>query len=90
MRLTKKKAIEDTLEMWIQRAETGSMILVGCPLCRYAKTKCDGCECCPYFKKFHASCLRISGPYPKWYHARTIEDCKKYALEIVEKVKQLK
>lgn len=67
MRLTKKKAIEITIELWTWLALTGhtykgawngwdkyGAMLYDCPLCEWARNGNDekGCGTCPYYEEF--------------------------------------
>lgn len=68
MKLTKKKAIEITVELWTFLAETGDekgawggwetygQMIYGCPLCEYSHHCLNWgrgrCGSCPYYKKF--------------------------------------
>ena len=64
-KLTKKEAIDNTIEMWEKLAETGDDkpclgdINSDCWLCEYAEQQCNDygtekyiCTYCPYYQKF--------------------------------------
>jgi len=104
MRLTKKKAIEITKELWDWLAETGKNkpdwagwkkygeMECFCPFCKYdsqqAKVDEKLCTHCPYFEVF-GSCLRVGTPFVKWRNARAGKDSKKYAKFFREQLEQL-
>lgn len=102
MRLTKKKAIEISIELWTWLAETGEEskyiwegwdkygeMDAGCAFCEYvARHRPRGCGCCPYWAKFH-SCQDYGSPYDKWTTSETISTRKKYAKLFLEQLKQL-
>ncbi len=102
MRLTKKKAIEITKEMWTELAETGSdskgawleargyVFASDCAFCEYSRRQEDvDCESCPYDLMF-GECSEGFAPYDKWRGAKTKSDRKEYAREFLEQVKQLR
>ena len=99
MRLTKKKAIEISIELWTCLAETGvddkgewegwekyGEMDSDCALC-----ECAGgvCSRCPYRKQF-SHCCDYGTPFDRWDIARTIKERKKYALLFLEQLKELK
>lgn len=102
MRLTRKKAIEISIELWTWLAETGKECKHSwpgwekyvhmsnyCPLCEYVGRKCRDeafCSSCPYYKVFGYCIL---GYYDKWYNAETIGNRMKYATMFLEQLKQL-
>jgi len=81
MRLTKKKAIEISIELWTWLAETGARgkeswpgwdrlpeMTYDCPFCQYAKRHYhpnDNCKRCPYFKVF-GDCCADDSPFILW------------------------
>ena len=102
MRLTKKKAIELSLEKWEDYVKTGENNAEGdwherhgyptmsadCALCEYGdRRKAPTCGYCPYHAKF-GFCL--DEVYLRWRHARTPEASKKYAKEFLAQLKELK
>ena len=101
MELTKKKAIELTLKMWRDLAETGETkdewferhpeyekIYADCFLCKYSTELEENCELCPYDKKF-GSCFDSSSPFKKWGRAATPKTRKKYAALFVKQLEEL-
>ena len=64
MRLTKKKAIEISIELWTYLAETGEQkfewlewerygeMQCDCAFCEYDKRHSNDCEHCPYYEVF--------------------------------------
>jgi len=101
MRLTKKKAIDISIELWIWLAETGSEfksrwegwdkyeeMFCYCALCEYAFRHGD-CNDCPYYKKF-GECCEDTHPYHQWENAESIEERRKYAELFLEQLRQLK
>lgn len=65
MKLTKKKAIQISIELWTWLAETGAAhkwrwqgwrkygyMHADCPLCEYVNPLGGGCASCPYYQKF--------------------------------------
>ena len=101
MKLTKKKAIEISIELWTFLAETGGQKLdwngwnkygymsASCPLCEYSRGLCKSC---PYYKKFKPCCSLGDKPvtiYDYWEAAKTLETRKKYAKLFLEQLKEL-
>ena len=104
MELTKKKAIELTLKMWRDLAETGETkdewfarhpeyeeIYLGCFLCEYGKQfKPDSiCDHCPYAQKFIGCLNKADTPFFKWGRAATPKTRKKYAALFVKQLEEL-
>lgn len=103
MKLTKKKAIEITIELWTFGVETGKgkrdwdgwgkygKMDNDCPLCEYILRIKSNCEDCPYLQKFY-HCIGSSGRlsiYEKWCNAKTPKTRKKYAKLFLGQLKQL-
>ena len=102
MRLTKRKAINITIEEWEWLAKTGKRKLEwpgwekygqmesGCPLCEYGKQRnpstYSACMYCPYHQKF-GYCL--DSYFQDWVTATTIEGRKKYATLFLEQLRKL-
>ena len=105
MNLTKKEAIELSIELWTWIAETGkekedwpgweesggqhAECHQDCFLCEYTITKMGGCYSCPYYTMY-GLCHEIDTPYYNWTDADTKEDLKRYAQEFLEQLKALK
>ena len=100
MRLTRKKAIEITEELWTVLAETGGTskrdvlealgygeMRSSCSLCEYAWRK-GNCRNCPYYQKF-SQCVNFGAPFRNWMLSETIEPRKKYAHLFLEQLNQL-
>ena len=82
MRLTKKKAVEITKELWEWCAETGGYKLDWpnwkeygefgsyCPLCEYDARHKDTCRECPladlWTRKLGGHCMHDGSPYKLW------------------------
>ena len=92
--LTKKKAIEISIELWTWLAETGSeekggwsgwngygVMQGNCALCEYDAQKENDCLACPI------NCSL--SPFARWWYANTIEERKKYASLFLEQLKEL-
>ncbi|KKK90964.1 hypothetical protein LCGC14_2717710 [marine sediment metagenome] len=104
MRLTLKKAILISIELWTWLAETGEeykrewsgWIKYGemsfdCALCEYGERK-DGdnrCVHCPYYLKF-GKCFNEGQPYRKWADTDTPKTRKKYASLLLAQLEELK
>lgn len=101
MRLTKKRAIEISIELWEWLAETGNFkgywpgwkkywrMYAHCPLCEYGHQRGTfGCESCPYYKKF-SYCVFGKTPYIDWLSAVSIRERKKHAKLFLEQLRQL-
>ncbi len=101
MKLTKKKALEITIELWTFLAETGKKksewdgwkkygrMRMGCPLCEYNNLHPleDGCNC--PFDKFEDGCEGEELSFGKWEEAETIEERKKFAGEFLNQLKEV-
>lgn len=102
MRLTKKKALDITIELWESLAETGKSKISwsgwkeygdmegDCPLCEYDNRHqlAESCNC-QYFDKF-GGCCEKDNPFPKWEDADNKTQSKKYATELLNQLKQLR
>lgn len=104
MKLTKKKAIGLSVELWEWLAETGKgkwdwprweefgVVESACFLCEYQEQRDpDDIDCidCPYCKKF-GQCDSGSTPYLLWAGATTMAKRKKYAKLLLEQLRELK
>ena len=101
-KLTKKKAIEISKELWTWLAETGGEKEdwpgwnkyeeggLDCPLCQYArKGDVEDCDKCPYFQKFGHCCEKCT-PYSEWCGVGgSIPVSKKYAKLFLKQLEQL-
>ncbi len=86
MRLTEKKTIEQTVQIWEGRAKNGCKDLSEpCPLCKYASHHCHRC---PY-GKVYGSCCEDETYYLKWVDAMTPKTRKKYATLLLEQLRTL-
>ena len=104
MRLTRKKAIEITLELWRELAVTGhgkgswsgwgkyGKMQNDCAFCEYESQKTtkndEDCFHCPYYQKF-SDCEEDNSPYTKWREALNPNDRCIYAGELVKQLEQL-
>lgn len=101
MKLTKKKAIEISIELWTFLAETGKEksdwegweeyreMDYLCPLCEYATSKgMRNCRSCPYWEKFRW-CYSWRKPFWHWEDVSMTKTKKKYAKLFLEQLKQL-
>ncbi|KKL55401.1 hypothetical protein LCGC14_2255790 [marine sediment metagenome] len=98
MKLTKKKAIDISIELWAWLAETGKKkpnwtgwekygeMKNRCPLCEYANKDCVNCS---YYKRFE-HCMERAGIYQRWLYAVKTSTRKKYASLFLEQLKELK
>ena len=100
MRLTEKKAIQITIELWEWLAKTGSFFKsewpkwkeygemdCACPLCEYDIRKSNSsCSHCPLTSKF-LSCFEAG--FQAWVNTDTAEDRRIYASKFLEQLKQL-
>jgi hypothetical protein len=103
MRLTKRKALEITVELWTWLAETGSdqksdwpgwheygEMEADCALCEYDAQRANDCQHCPLLGKWRYAkyCYWDGSPFEDW----DIEDDatlrKLYAQEIVDLCKK--
>jgi len=103
MRLTKKKAISLSIELWEWLAESGNAskgrwsewgkygdVSCDCFLCEYTKQKEDGdCDNCPYTLKFDLCCVGKFKEFSKWDDAKTPETRKKYAKLFLTQLREL-
>jgi len=105
MRLTKKKAIQISIELWTWLAETGAdkwrwpgwkeygEMSYDCALCVYSekKGKEDSCESCPLTEQFGGCCTFPEYPaFANWSFSRTVEDRKKWASAFLVQLKELR
>ena len=104
MILTKKKAIELSIELWTWLAETGEekdnwpeweknggqhiAVEDDCFLCKYVTPTNRHCDACPYSIKY-GCCQDDDSPYLDWEGADGVEDMKKYAAQFLEQLKTL-
>lgn len=103
MKLTKKKAIEISIELWTWLAETGKRkyewhgwekygeMQCDCPLCEYSLIKKEVHDClgkCPYYEKF-GFCFGGDSVWHKWNFAQAPRTRKKYAKLFLEQLKEL-
>lgn len=100
MRLTKKKAIDISIELWEWLAETGETrkkdwngwnkygyMWAYCALCKYARQRGGACGYCPYYEVF--GLCGDTNPYGRWLYAETPKTRKKYALKFLEQLRSL-
>lgn len=104
MKLTRKKAIELSKELWVWLAETGKMkhewprwekygwMTWHCPLCEYAWGG-DACPRCPYWQTYGHCCPDDSEEeetiFSQWDDAKTSKTRKKYARLFLEQLEEL-
>jgi len=98
MKLTKRKAIELSIELWAWLAETGlrkydyfekrrgNIPFLACFLCEYDKQHGGNCSNCPFYKRY-GHCMESY--YCKWCMSDTEADRKKYATEFLAQLKEL-
>jgi len=105
MRLTKKKAIELSIEHWTSLAETGTddksewlrdngygIITENCFLCEYGKEQVAiGFVACAgcFYHEEFGHCNGDGTAFNKWWLAETPKDRKKYAGLFLEQLKSL-
>ena len=104
MRLTRKKSIELSIELWTWCAETGKEKFewpewkkyghhsASCFLCEYdirARGEVSCCDC-PYRIEFNMSCAVSGSNYAQWSDCNSIHGKKKYAALFLEELKQLR
>lgn len=101
MRLTKKKAIEISIELWTYLAETGNdkwewpgweeygEMDNDCALCEYTTRKRDDCDSCSYYEKF-GYCNLEDMPYRMWTWAESMRERKKYATQFLNQLREVK
>ena len=95
MKLTKKKAIKISRELWDWLAETGEESKADwhgwekygkmhddCALCEYVRTR-EGCISCPLGQDCYGTY------FGNWYKARKPETRKKYAALFVKQLEEL-
>ena len=103
MRLTKKKAIDLSIELWTWLAETGSprkedwpgwkrlgaeSTLAHCFLCEYSsRREYSICKFCPFHQRFGHCTLSSPSAYSKWSEEDNSPMRKKYASEFLELLK---
>ena len=86
-----RKAIEDTIKIWEERAGTGfeEHDEEECPLCEYVMHRDGTCrDDCPQYP-FHGLCISGDRPYHGWASCKTPSARKKAAQVCVEKLKAL-
>ena len=103
MRLTKRKAIELSIELWTWCAETGRdkkkwpgwkkypSNYWDCFLCEYDSNHDGGCQSCPYMQRYKG-CFNGDTPYKNWDKANDYNSTakrKKYAAEFLAQLKTL-
>ena len=103
MRLTKKKALDLTIELWEWLEETGGRkkewpeLLKHwsesdgrfCPLCDYTnQTKRQGCRICILYQNTGHLCMAT--PFGDWQNATTKLDRKKYAGMFLKQLKEIR
>ena len=102
MRLTKKKAIEISIELWAWLAETGKVYKSAwpgwekygemgndCALCEQdARESQEDCGKCPYYAKF-GYCPDPENPFGKWSDSQSVSKRKQYASQFLEQLKTL-
>ena len=101
MKLTKKKAIELSIELWTWLTETGkrkdewdkwtSRVIDMCFLCEYGRQMTPrrfSCNVCPYRDKF-GHCNNDGSNFNRWCTARTPKTRRKYAALFLEQLKSL-
>ena len=104
MKLTAKKAIELSIELWTWLGETGKEkwewpkwgckggeypeVQSDCFLCEYDEQKQNDCVACPYCIKY-GDCDDVGQPFIRWANAETKTTRKKYAKQFLEQLKTL-
>ena len=103
MRLTRKKAIEISKELWAWLAETGKLkhkwpkweeygdMAEDCPLCEYQDRKrhhAEDCPDCPLMQTMGCYCW--STYFGLWEHSDNHVERKKYAKLFLEQLETLK
>ncbi len=102
MRLTKKRAIDLTIELWEWLAETGKERggwggwdkygehAWNCFLCKYdSRKRTNICNSCPYYIMF-GSCSKLGTPYQKWHSEVVTTTRKKYAKLFLEQMHEVR
>jgi hypothetical protein len=104
MRLTKKKAIDISIELWTWLAETGKKkyewdgweqygeMYEGCALCEYSHRQSGRvtCSACSYYECFNNICFSGDTNYRKWASACQKRTRMKYAKLFLKELYQLK
>ncbi len=103
MKLTEKRAIELSIELWAWLAESGKekwawprweeygVAEGNCFLCEYDAQSEDDCSVCPLWIKFgDGGCLSGDCYFNKWDIAKTSRTRKKSAKLFLEQLKELK
>lgn len=104
MRLTARKAVELSIDLWASLAETGEdkddwpewesnggqypEARGLCFLCEYDFRKKGDCEACPYNIKYK-SCCEEETPFVKWADAKNETDRKKFAKQFLGQLKKI-
>lgn len=101
MRLTRKKAIEISIELWSWLAENGNEdkhdwpdwekygeMRSACPLCELFRGSL-GCGKCPYYSSL-GDCTAYNSPFVKWRDTHSKESAEKYASQFLEQLRRLK
>lgn len=102
MKLTKKKAIDVSIELWTWLAETGARDKLDwegwdkygemesdCALCEYStQHNGEGCGNCPYYQQY-GFCDNDDAQYAKWAGSETARARKKYASQFLEQLRTL-
>lgn len=100
--MTRKEAIERSIELWTWLAETGKQKREWpewekyeeqrrhCFLCEYSLVEWNtGCSACPYYEQF-GLCYAKNAPFNKWYLSKTIKASRKWATVFLAQLKELK
>ena len=97
MRLTRRKTLEITRELWGWLAETGARLkgdwpgfakygemLSDCPCCEY-RGELRSCSCCPLYPRTEilVNCEEDGEPFEGWLRAGTKKTRMKYAQQMV-------
>ena len=104
MKLTARKAVELSIDLWAWLGETGEdkddwpewesnggqypKVESDCFLCEYDSRKENDCEACPYFIKYSA-CCNEGTPFDKWIDAEEETDRKEFAKQFVRQLKEI-
>lgn len=99
--LTRKRAIELSIELWTWLAEMGKEkidwpgwernggqvreVVDMCFLCDYSQ----GCNMCPYQTKYGYTCCGDKSPFKKWADSSSEKTKKKYARQFLKQLKAL-
>ena len=99
LRLTRKRAIELSIELWKWLAETGGRkgkwpgwlkhneVQDDCFLCEYDHQHKGCCDSCPIEKTHDCSCYSLY--FVEWDEAKTPKDRKKYAALFLKQLEEL-